>query len=165
MPDFTAGLQPRDSFSSTPLQGVRAGVVTQMLHGGGGVFAAVAAGMQRALQHLEALGASVQEVQAHELMPQCARSHSSIADLFAAAFGGQSRSCQPLLGLQCLLPYLSDHGVLSWHVPCTSAESASASISWRTCATHQALCGGSGPIPASAQPARPMRAPGLQEAA
>ena len=62
VPDFTAGLRPRDSFSSTPLQGVRAGVVTQMLHGGEGVSAAVAAGMQRALQHLEALGATVVEV-------------------------------------------------------------------------------------------------------
>ena len=59
VPDFTAGLQPRDSFASKPLQGVRAGVVTQMLQGGSPV---VAAGMQRALQHLEELGAAVVEV-------------------------------------------------------------------------------------------------------
>ena len=62
VPDFSAGLRARDSFPSQPLQGVRAGVVTQMLQGGRGVSAAVAAGMQRALQHLEALGATVVEV-------------------------------------------------------------------------------------------------------
>ena len=60
VPDFAEGLQPLDSLGSSPLQGLRLGVVQQML--GPGVSSSVAEGLQVALRHLESLGATLQEV-------------------------------------------------------------------------------------------------------
>ena len=66
MPDFTQSLQSRAAMDSKPLQGLRLGVVQQML--GPGTAPSVAAGLQVALQHLESLGASLQEVLLHSLL-------------------------------------------------------------------------------------------------
>lgn len=61
MPDFTAGLQSAsDLGSSQPLSGMRVGVIQQTT--GEGVAAGVTAAVDGALQHLQQLGASVEEV-------------------------------------------------------------------------------------------------------
>lgn len=67
VPDFTAGLQPAVALGSRPLEGLRLGVVQQML--GPGVAPSVAAGLQVALRHLESLGASLQEVSSRGIGP------------------------------------------------------------------------------------------------
>ncbi|KAK9789921.1 hypothetical protein WJX73_004326 [Symbiochloris irregularis] len=60
IPDFTQGLEPRESLQSRPLQGVRIGVVQQMM--GEGVAEGVTAAVDRACRHLESLGAELLEV-------------------------------------------------------------------------------------------------------
>lgn len=60
MPDFTAGLQPASALGSTPLSGMRVGVIQQTM--GEGVAAGVTAAVNGALQHMQQLGAVVEEV-------------------------------------------------------------------------------------------------------
>lgn len=60
VPDFTATLQSADALSSSPLSGVRVGVIQQT--SGEGVAAGVTAAVNGALQHMQQLGATVEEV-------------------------------------------------------------------------------------------------------
>lgn len=60
MPDFTAGLQSADALGSSPMSGVRVGVIQQTM--GEGVAAGVTAAVNSALQHMQQLGATVEEV-------------------------------------------------------------------------------------------------------
>ena len=60
VPDFTSGLQQRDSLGSTPLSGVRVGVIQQTM--GEGVAAGVTAAVNGALEHMQQLGATVEQV-------------------------------------------------------------------------------------------------------
>jgi Asp-tRNA(Asn)/Glu-tRNA(Gln) amidotransferase A subunit family amidase len=60
VPDFTAGLQSAEALSSSPMSGVRVGVIQQTM--GEGVAAGVTAAVNGALQHMQQLGATVEEV-------------------------------------------------------------------------------------------------------
>jgi aspartyl-tRNA(Asn)/glutamyl-tRNA(Gln) amidotransferase subunit A len=62
VPDFTAALQSADAFSISPLSGVRVGVIQQTT--GEGVAAGVTAAVNGALQHMQQLGVTVEEVRA-----------------------------------------------------------------------------------------------------
>lgn len=63
MPDFTADLQSADALGSSPMSGVRVGVIQQTM--GEGVAAGVTAAVNGALQHMQQLGATVEEVRGH----------------------------------------------------------------------------------------------------
>ena len=58
--DFAAGLAPAAALGDRPLAGKRAGVIAATL--GAGVAPGVAAAVQRAVAHLQSLGAEVEEV-------------------------------------------------------------------------------------------------------
>ena len=60
VPDYAAGLPQASSLSSRPLAGKRAGVIRETL--GPGVAEGVSAAFRRAVQHLESMGATVEEV-------------------------------------------------------------------------------------------------------
>jgi Asp-tRNA(Asn)/Glu-tRNA(Gln) amidotransferase A subunit family amidase len=57
---MTAGLQSAETLSSSPMSGVRVGVIQQTM--GKGVAAGVTAAVNGALQHMQQLGATVEEV-------------------------------------------------------------------------------------------------------
>ncbi|GBG60702.1 hypothetical protein CBR_g12438 [Chara braunii] len=71
VPDYTAGLEPLDSFSSKPLKGVRLGIIKETIGEGdgleegvirGGVDSGVINAIKDAGRHLEELGATLDEV-------------------------------------------------------------------------------------------------------
>jgi aspartyl-tRNA(Asn)/glutamyl-tRNA(Gln) amidotransferase subunit A len=61
VPDFAESLPNVSSLSSRPLTGKRVGIIRE--NTGAGVSAGVSAAFQRAAQHVECLGATVEEVQ------------------------------------------------------------------------------------------------------
>ncbi|GMH33424.1 hypothetical protein BSKO_01258 [Bryopsis sp. KO-2023] len=60
VPDFAANLKPADELESRPLEGKRLGIISETL--GEGVDSAVVDGIKKATQHLESLGAQVDEI-------------------------------------------------------------------------------------------------------
>ncbi len=69
MPDYAADLPAAGSLSSRPLAGQRIGVIQETL--GSGVAAGVSDAFRRAAQHLESLGAAVEEVTARKVFFLC----------------------------------------------------------------------------------------------
>lgn len=60
VPDFTAGLLPAEQLASSCMKGVRVGVIEQTI--GEGVAGGVMSALRGALQHMQQLGATVEEV-------------------------------------------------------------------------------------------------------
>jgi aspartyl-tRNA(Asn)/glutamyl-tRNA(Gln) amidotransferase subunit A len=60
VPDFTAQLQPAEALGDKCLAGLRVGLISQTI--GEGVSPGVMAAVNGALQHLQQLGAAVEEV-------------------------------------------------------------------------------------------------------
>lgn len=81
--DFSAPLEAVDRLASRPLEGVRLGLVTETL--GAGVDAAVADAVRAAVAHLQALGATVNEVLAAALTLLC--HFTAVVAICSAALG------------------------------------------------------------------------------
>lgn len=75
--DFAAQLAAVDTFQSRPLAGKRVAVVRELM--GAGVDAGVDAAVQRAINHLESLGATLEEVGDSYLTPHLAWKPDTLA--------------------------------------------------------------------------------------
>lgn len=77
VPDYTAGLLPAEQLGSRPLEGVRVGVIKETA--GEGVEAGVWAAVSGALQHMQQLGAQVEEVRTATRHSSHTHTHSQSA--------------------------------------------------------------------------------------
>lgn len=74
VPNFAAELQSREQMPSRPLEGLRIGIVQQMM--GAGISEGVTSAVQQAYKHLESLGAILQEVRWRRFTNACTHSSS-----------------------------------------------------------------------------------------